>query len=100
MLTSAARGETLIPNPNECNSTLTSVTGGFLCPYIIIGGIPPLRKNPLDIGLTSFAVLDSVACVQQFSHVFLSTAITVACHVSVFKYCSIFHKYEVTRAQL
>ena len=28
MLTSATRGEMLTPNPNECNSTLTSVTGG------------------------------------------------------------------------
>ena len=28
MLTSATRGETLTPNPNECNSTLTSVTRG------------------------------------------------------------------------
>ena len=27
MLTSATRGETLTPNPNECNFTLTSVTG-------------------------------------------------------------------------
>ena len=26
MLTSAKRGETLTPNPNECNSTLTSGT--------------------------------------------------------------------------
>ena len=26
MLTSATRGETLTPNPNECNSTLTSGT--------------------------------------------------------------------------
>ena len=26
MLTSATRGETLAPNPNECNSTLTSGT--------------------------------------------------------------------------
>ena len=28
MLTSAVRGEMLTPNPNECNSTLTSITGG------------------------------------------------------------------------
>ena len=28
MLTSATRGEMLTPNPNECNSTLMSVTGG------------------------------------------------------------------------
>ena len=35
------RGETLTPNSNECNSTLTSVTGGFLYPNIIIGGVPP-----------------------------------------------------------
>ena len=27
-LTSATRGETLTPNPNECNSTLTSETSG------------------------------------------------------------------------
>ena len=31
-LMSATRGETLTPNPNECNSTLTSVTGGT-CPH-------------------------------------------------------------------
>ena len=36
MLTSATRGETLIPNPNECNSTLTSGTsGGGHKPYIL-----------------------------------------------------------------
>ena len=45
MLTSATRGETLTPNPNECNAILTIVTGGFLYPYIIIGGTPPLCKN-------------------------------------------------------
>ena len=28
MPTSAKRGEMLTPNPNECNSTLSSVTGG------------------------------------------------------------------------
>ena len=28
MLTSATREETLTPNPNECNSTLTSETSG------------------------------------------------------------------------
>ena len=33
LLTSATRGETLTPNPNECNSTLTSVTRGtYPCP--------------------------------------------------------------------
>ena len=33
MLTSAMRGEMLTPDPNECNSTLTSVTGGtYPCP--------------------------------------------------------------------
>ena len=33
MLTSATRGEMLTPNPNECNSTLTSVTRGtYPCP--------------------------------------------------------------------
>ena len=30
MLTSATRGETLTPNPNECNSTLTSGTIGII----------------------------------------------------------------------
>ena len=35
MLTSAMRGETLIPNPNECNSTLTSGTNNiYPFPYI------------------------------------------------------------------
>ena len=29
MLTSATRGEMLTPNPNKCNSTLSSVTGGI-----------------------------------------------------------------------
>ena len=29
MLTSATRGETLTPNPNKCNSTLTSGTRGI-----------------------------------------------------------------------
>ena len=33
MLTSARRGETLTPNPNECNSTLTSGTNNIY-PYI------------------------------------------------------------------
>ena len=32
MLTSATRGETLTPNPNECNSTLTSGTSGGPAP--------------------------------------------------------------------
>ena len=33
MLTSATREEMLTPNPNECNSTLTSITGGaYPCP--------------------------------------------------------------------
>ena len=31
------RGGGQLPNPNECNSTLTSVTGGLPYPYIIIG---------------------------------------------------------------
>ena len=35
MLTSAMRGETLTPNPNECNSTLTSGTNNiYPFPYI------------------------------------------------------------------
>ena len=39
MLTSATRGETLTPNPNECNSTLTSGTGGGAAPtYTIYTG--------------------------------------------------------------
>ena len=37
MLTSATRGETLTPNPNECNSTLTSGTNNiYPYPYIDI----------------------------------------------------------------
>ena len=32
MLTSATKGETLTPNPNECNSTLTSGTNNIY-PY-------------------------------------------------------------------
>ena len=35
MLTSAMRGETLTPNPNECNSTSTSGTRGIY-PYLYI----------------------------------------------------------------
>ena len=35
MLTSATRGEMLTPNPNECNSTLTSITG-VLTPTMIL----------------------------------------------------------------
>ena len=35
MLTSATRGETLTPNPNKCNSTLTSGTRGIY-PYLYI----------------------------------------------------------------
>ena len=35
MLTSATRGETLTPNPNECNSMLTSGTRGIY-PYLYI----------------------------------------------------------------
>ena len=38
MLTSATRGEMLTPNPNECNSTLTSVTGA--------GGFPVSLYSP------------------------------------------------------
>ena len=35
MLTSATRGETLTPNPNECNSTLTSGTNNiYPFPYM------------------------------------------------------------------
>ena len=41
-LTSATRGEMLTPNPNECNSTLSSVTGGkypdtyiYKCPLVV-----------------------------------------------------------------
>ena len=35
MLTRAMRGETLTPNPNECNSTLTSGTNNiYPYPYI------------------------------------------------------------------
>ena len=35
MLTIATRGETLTPNPNECNSTLTSGTNNmYPDPYI------------------------------------------------------------------
>ena len=35
MLTSATMGETLTPNPNECNSTLMSGTNNiYPCPYI------------------------------------------------------------------
>ena len=30
MLTSASRGEMLTPNPNECSSTLMSITPSFL----------------------------------------------------------------------
>ena len=33
------KGGGQLPNPNDCNSILTSVTGVFLYPYIIIGGI-------------------------------------------------------------
>ena len=47
MLTSATRGETLTPNPNECNSTLMSVTGVFLYPNIKFSGVPPLCKISL-----------------------------------------------------
>ena len=37
MLTSATRGETLTPNPNECNSTLTSGTNNiYPYPYMDI----------------------------------------------------------------
>ena len=37
MLMSARRGETLTPNPNECNSTLTSGTNNiYPYPYIDI----------------------------------------------------------------
>ena len=32
MLTSATMGEMLNPNPNDCNSTITSATRGFLLP--------------------------------------------------------------------
>ena len=37
MLTSARRGEMLTPNPNECNSTLTSGTNNIY-PYPYIDG--------------------------------------------------------------
>ena len=38
MLTSATREETLTPNPNECNSMLTSGTRGIY-PYLYIAWI-------------------------------------------------------------
>ena len=45
-LTSATRGETLTPNPNECNSTLTSVSGGFLLPlYYNRWNSSPVQKS-------------------------------------------------------
>ena len=53
MLTSARRGETLTPNPNECNSTLTSGTNNiYPYPYIDVndrghrlGFIHPRRQS-------------------------------------------------------
>ena len=36
MLTSATRGETLTPNPNECHSTLTSAIRELIYPYPLI----------------------------------------------------------------
>ena len=42
MLTSATRGETLTPNPNECNSMLTSGTKGIY-PYLYMAR-PKTRK--------------------------------------------------------
>ena len=66
MLTSAMRGETLTPNPNECNSTLTSVTRGtypypdtyiYKCPLMVWNlGSPLLRWI--------YGALSSVLCVS------------------------------------
>ena len=39
------RGGGQLPNPNECNSTLTGVTGGFLYPNIKFGGVLPCAKS-------------------------------------------------------
>ena len=52
MRTSATRGETLTPNPNECNSTLTSgISGGGAPSYSTIytggGGQLPNPKSAI-----------------------------------------------------
>ena len=51
MLTSATRGETLTPDPNECNSTLTSGTSGGAAPTYTIytrgGGQLPNPKSAI-----------------------------------------------------
>ena len=47
MLMSATRGETLTPNPNECNSMLTSGTSGGIAPtYTIYTGGGSQLPNP------------------------------------------------------
>ena len=48
MLTSATRGETLTPNPNECNSMLTSGTRGIY-PYLYIAEESVPRAKFIDI---------------------------------------------------
>ena len=50
-LTSGVREETLTPNPNECNSTLTSGTSG--------GAAPPVQYILIDI--RKLASLESMA---------------------------------------
>ena len=46
-LTSRTRGETLTRNPNECNSTLTSGTSGGAAPtYTIYTGVRGQLSNP------------------------------------------------------
>ena len=57
MLTSATRGEMLTPNPNECNSTLTSGTNNiYPYPYIDINDRVTAsdRGSPLQIGVTAY----------------------------------------------
>ena len=52
-LTSATRGETLTPNPNKCNSTLTSGTSGGTAPtYTIYTGRGGQLPNPNECNST------------------------------------------------
>ena len=67
MLTSATRGETLTPNPNECNSTLTSGTRGIY-PYQYValeigdGKGPPPTAAPLRLLFSPRFHADPSAC--------------------------------------
>ena len=74
MLTSATRGEMLTPNPNECNSTLMSITGGtyphpdtyiYRCSLVVWNLGSPCNLRAEDTHICSFINLVPRVVLEQ-----------------------------------